>query len=64
MYNITIIDQDGDRIEIEKISSYTLIQGGLQVYYEDGSVSLYAPGSWLEADLEPVGNPQVVDPQL
>jgi len=54
MYNITIIDPDGDEFEIEQIESYTLIGGGLQVYCVDGSISLYAQGSWAEADLKPI----------
>jgi hypothetical protein len=57
MYNITIINRDADKIEIEGAEDYRLVSNGiLIVEFSDGSTSIYAAGAWLEADIEPVDN--------
>lgn len=58
MYKVTVIDQDREEHEYENVLEYGLIGGGFQLYHSDGSATVYAQGSWLEADVVSIGNPQ------
>ncbi len=64
MYKITVIDLDQEEHEYENVSSYWFPAGGLQLNHTDGSSTIYAPGSWLEAAVQRVDNPQSEDYQV
>lgn len=58
MYKVTVIDIDREEHEYESIQDYIATSGALQIYHTDGSITLYAAGAWLEADVQRVDNPQ------
>lgn len=52
MYKVTVIDQDREEHEYENVECYRFILGALQLNHSDESITIYAPGVWLEMDVE------------
>jgi hypothetical protein len=54
MYKVTVVDRDGDKFVYESVQDVISPGGTLQLFYADGSKTIYAQGAWLEADVEEV----------
>ena len=64
MFKVTVVDMDRESHEHEGVIGYTWSDGVLVLKYGDGSSTMYNQGAWLEATVERVDNPQVVDYQI
>lgn len=64
MYKVTVIDLDQEKHEYENVQGFHYPAGVLHLDFQDGSSTAFAPGQWLEVDVERMDNPQVGDYQL